>query len=145
MKILKVENQAIPRWVQFLEKTKLKPKASRGSRQLIKRLIEKHEEYQNDLYEIRENYFLIDEDGNFKEEEGLLLYRGDITDEQKQESVDRTNELLKEKAEVSFVEHSTKYEALFKALDGLDIPLSGEDALAYDELMTAYEENEEEK
>lgn len=145
MKILKLENQSLPRIIQFLDKVELKPKASRGSRQLIKRLIEKHEEYQEDLTVIRSDYFQKDEEDNFKEKEGLLLYKDNLTDEQKQEADMRVKELLNEQAEIAFVEHSTKYESLFKALEELDVLLGGEDALAYDELMTSYEDNKKEE
>lgn len=142
MKKLTFENSSLVVLLEFLDKVELKPKASRGSRQLLKRLLEKYNEFQEDLKAIRKDYFQMDaEEDEFIQENGVLLYKLGITEANKEEADQKVEELMKEKVEISFAEYSSKYETLFKGLDELDMTLSGEDAFAYDALMEAYENN----
>ncbi|WP_051932605.1 hypothetical protein [Carnobacterium inhibens] len=53
-------------------------------------------------------------------------------------------ELNNEEFEISFSEHTSKFEAMFEALENSEVELCGEDALSYDELLDAYESSEEE-
>lgn len=132
----------------LLKDAKLKNQASRGRNKFLKRLEEKHKEFNDELTEIRKDYFQVDEEGNLKSENGTFIFKEEVADaESKAEMNDRLKALEDEEFEVSFAEHSTKYEALFSALAHLDEELSGDKAVAYDELMDAYEANntEEEK
>ena len=129
----------------FLGDLELVGQASRGRTKFNSRLEEKNKEYLEDLKVIRKEYFEVDEAGELKVNgEGNLTYLDNITDEDKKALNERVLELQEETVEVSFTEYSTKYEAMFKDLDNLEIPLKGQKAYAYDLLMTAYEENEKE-
>lgn len=147
MKSLKMENRLIQVVFEFLREVTLKGKASRGRSKLLKRLEEKDKELQENRNEIRKEYFEVDENGEFKiDEDGTnLIFLESVTEEDKKILTDSLLDLDKEPFEITFTEYSTQYEALFKALDNLDEELSGNKALAYDELMTAYENNKEEK
>lgn len=145
MKTLKIKNRYIIVVSNLLNEINLKNQASRGRNKLIDRLVEKSKEFQEDLTEIRKEYFQVGEDGNLKAEDGRLVFKEDITEEDIEALNKSVEELQEESFEIAFVEHSKKYEALFDALNHLDEELSGEKALAYDVLLDAYEENGEEK
>lgn len=129
----------------FLGDLELVGQASRGRTKFNSRLEEKNKEFNDDLTEIRRDYFETDEGGNLKAEDDKLIFLDNVTDEDKKVLEERIEDLQNEEVEVSFTEYSTKYEALFKKLDKWEEPLKGQEAYAYDLLMTAYEENEEEK
>lgn len=145
MKTIKLKNVEVVPVFNFLQEVELVGQASRGRTKFNKRLEEKNKEFNEDLTEIRKDYFEVDEAGELVVKDNKFQPKEDMTDEQKKELKDRVKELEEEEVEVSFSEYSKKYEALFEALDQLDVPLKGQDAFAYDQLMTAYEENEEEK
>ncbi|WP_277631405.1 DUF1617 family protein [Atopococcus tabaci] len=145
MKTIKLKNNEVVPVFNFLQELELVGQASRGRTKFNKRLEEKNKEFNEDLTEIRKDYFEVDEAGELVVKDNKFQPKEDMTDEQKKELKDRVKELEEEEVEVSFSEYSKKYEALFEALDKLDVPLKGQDAFAYDQLMTAYEENEEEK
>lgn len=129
----------------FLDEVELVGKATRGRTKFNSRLEEKNKEYLEDLKVIRKEYFEVDEAGELKvDDDGNLTFLDNITDKDKKVLNERVLELQEETVEVSFTEYSTKYEAMFKDLDNLEIPLKGQEAYAYDLLMTAYEENEKE-
>lgn len=144
MKTLKIKNRYIIAVSNLLNEIKLKNQASRGRNKVIDRLVEKNQDFQKDLTEIRKDYFQVGEDGNLKVKDGQFLFKEDVTEEDKEVLNKRVDELQDEFFEIAFVEHSKKYEALFDALNQLDDDLSGEKAIAYDVLLDAYEENEEE-
>ncbi|WP_277631316.1 DUF1617 family protein [Atopococcus tabaci] len=145
MKTIKLKNNEVVPVFNFLQEVELVGQASRGRTKFNKRLEEKNKEFNEDLTEIRKDYFEVDEAGELVLKDNKFQPKEDMTDEQMKELKDRVKELEEEEVEVSFAEYSKKYEALFEALDKLDVPLKGQDAFAYDQLMTAYEENEEEK
>lgn len=129
----------------FLDEVELVGKATRGRTKFLSRLEEKNKEYLEDLKVIRKEYFEVDDAGELKvDADGNLTFLDNVTDEDKKVLNERVLELQEETVEVSFTEYSTKYEAMFKDLDNLEIPLKGQEAYAYDLLMTAYEENEKE-
>ena len=145
MKTIKMRNIDVVPVFNFLDEIELVGKATRGRTKFLSRLEEKNKEYLEDLKVIRKEYFEVDEAGELKVDgEGNLTFLDNITDEDKKVLNERVLELQEETVEVSFTEYSTKYEAMFKDLDNLEIPLKGQDAYAYDLLMTAYEENEKE-
>lgn len=142
MKTIKLENQSIVPVFTFLQGLNLKAnKASRGRTQFLKRLEEKNKEFNEALTDIQKEYFEVDEAGELKTgPEGKLIIKEGFSNTEANEKV---MELNKEHFEVQFGEYSTKYDALFAALDNLEIELSGQEAFAYNELMDAYEANEE--
>lgn len=142
MKKIKLENQMIVPVFTLLQELSLKAKASRGRNQFIKRLEEKSQEFNEALTEIRKEYFEVDADGELKSENGKYIYK-DLSKEN--ELNKRIEELNEELFEINFGEYSTKYEAMFEALDSTEEELSGQKAFAYNELMDAYEANENKK
>lgn len=145
MKTIKLENKLLVPVFTFLQSVNLKAnKASRGRTQLLKRLEEKSKEFNEALTEIRKEYFEIGEDGElvvvdsqykFKDEKNKTTLEAELNV--------KVEELNKEQFEIQFGEYSTKYDALFIALDNLEIEISGQEAFAYNELMDAYEVNED--
>lgn len=143
MKVIKMKNSDVVPVFNFLKDVELVGQASRGRTKFNSRLEEKNKEYMEDLKVIQKEYFELDEAGELKQKDDHLIPLENLTDEDKQVLNERVQELQDEIIEVSFAEYSTKYEAMFKKLDKLDAPLKGQNAYAYDLLMTAYEENEE--
>jgi len=141
MKTIKLKNKFMVVVFTLLKEAKLKNQASRGRNKFLKRLEEKNKEFNDELTEIRKDYFQVDEEGNLKTENDRFIFKDEVSDEAKTEMNDRLKALEDEEFEVSFAEHSTKYESLFSALSHLDEELSGDKAVAYDELMDAYEAN----
>lgn len=147
MKSIKLKNNLMVPVFTLLKEAKLKNLASRGRNKFLKRLEEKHKEFNDELTEIRKDFFQVDEDGKLIVEDGKFIFNEEVEEhpELKDDLNKRVKELEEDSFEISFAEYSTKYEALFEALEHLDEELSGDKALAYDELMEAYENIEEEK
>lgn len=147
MKSIKLKNNLMVAVFTLLKEAKLKNQASRGRNKFLKRLEEKNKEFNDELTEIRKDFFQVDEKGDLKVEDGQFIFKEEVDEhpEMKEDLDKRVKELQEETFEISFAEYSTKYEALFEALEHLDEELSGDKALAYDELMDAYENTEEEK
>lgn len=137
-KSIKIKNTEIIPTFEFLQDLELLAKASRGRNRLQARLAEKSKEFANDLMDIQKEYFKTDSKGELITEDGKNLVPIEGSD--LQEFNDKVYELNDESAEIIFGEDSDKLEALFVALDDLQIPLSGQKALIYDMLMTTYEE-----
>jgi hypothetical protein len=137
-KSIKIKNTEIIPTFEFLQDLELLAKASRGRNRLQARLAEKNKEFANDLMDIQKEYFKTNDDGDLITEDGKNLVPIEGSD--LQEFNDKVYELNDESAEIIFGEDSDKLEALFAALDDLQTPLSGQKALIYDMLMTAYEE-----
>ena len=137
-KSIKIKNTEIIPTFEFLQELELLPKASRGRNRLQKRLEEKNKEFANDLTDIQKEYFKTNSERELITEDGKNLIPIEGSDLQELEH--KVEELNNESAEIIFGEDSDKLEALFAALDDLQIPLSGQKALIYDMLMTAYEE-----
>lgn len=145
MKTIKMRNIDVVPVFNFLGDLELVGQASRGRTKFNSRLEEKNKEYMEDLKVIQKEYFEVDEAGELKQKGDKLIPLENLTDEDRKVLNERVKELQEETVEVSFTEYSTKYEAMFKKLDKWEEPLKGQDAYAYDLLMTAYEENEEKK
>ena len=147
MKTIKLENSLLIPVFTFLQNINLKAnKASRGRTQLLKRLEEKSKEFNESLTEIRKEYFEVDGDSELVVNKGKYKFK----DEENKKALevelnDKVEKLNKEHFEIQFGEYSAKYDALFEALDNLEIELSGQEAFAYNELMDAYETNEDKK
>jgi hypothetical protein len=137
MKTIKIKNIETGQIFNFLQNLELKGKASRGRTQLMKRLDEKNKEFLADLTELQKEHFETDKNGDLiSDENGMLNPLGEA---EAREAETKGGELQQEVVEISFGEYSSKYEALFSALDELDVPLVGHQAEVYDTLMTAYE------
>lgn len=147
MKSIKLKNNLMVAVFTLLKEAKLKNQASRGRNKFLKRLEEKNKEFNDELTEIRKEFFQVDDNGKLKAEDGKFVFKDEVEEhpELKEELNNRVKELENEEFEISFAEYSNKYEALFEALENFDEELSGDKALAYDELMDAYENTEEEK
>lgn len=137
-KSIKIKNTEIIPTFEFLQDLELLAKASRGRNRLQARLAKKNKEFANDLMDIQKEYFKTNSEGDLITEDGKTLIPIEGSDLQELEY--KVEELNNESAEIIFGEDSDKLEALFAALDDLQIPLSGQKALIYDMLMTAYEE-----
>lgn len=150
MKTLKIENNLIKVIFEFLRMIDLSSNrtASRGRSQLLKRLEEKNTELIENQDEIRKEYFVLDEQGQFKvQEDGqTLIFLDGLTHTDIQQLDRDLFDLQREKFEINFGEHSSQYEMLFSALEDEEtdfgVELSGDNAVAYNELMDAYERNE---
>ena len=147
MKKIKLANNLIVPVFNFLNEVKLSAnKASRGRTQFLKRLEEKNKEFSEAVTDIRKEYFKVDENGELLIVEGEYQFKDpEMKVVQDAALTKKLTELGEELFEIHFGEYSTKYEALFSALDHLEVELSGSDALAYNEVMDAYEANEDKK
>lgn len=146
MKTIKLENQMIIPVFQFLQNATLVGKATRGRNQFLKRLEEKSKEFNEALTDIRKEYFVLDKEGELKVNKGEYKFKDEENKEElEKELAEKIKDLNKEECEIQFGEYSTKYDALFTALDSYEEGLSGQEALGYNELMDAYESNENEK
>lgn len=144
MKKIKLANNLIVPVFNFLSEVKLSAnKASRGRTQFLKRLEEKSKEFNEAATDIRKEYFKVNDEGNLLVVDGEYQFKDpEMKAVQDVALTKKLTELGEETFEIHFGEYSTKYEALFSALDNLEVELSGADALAYNELMDAYESNE---
>ena len=140
MKKIKLENKMIVPVFQFLQEAVLTGNSTRGRNQFMKRLEEKSKDFNDALTEIRKEYFKVDKEGELVVENGNFVFKDSINKKELEEKIKALNE---EELEIHFGEYSMKYNALFEALDNYDQPLSGQDALGYNELMDAYEANED--
>jgi len=145
MKTIKLENQDLFQAVLFLKSLHLKGNATRGKQKFIERLVEKNNEYGTQEKELLKPYSKVDEDGQLVISEGRYELKEEVTKEEKEQLLKEREELNKEIAEISFVEYSSKYEALFGVLDDWQEPIAPEHSFIYDKLMDKYEENEEGK
>lgn len=145
MKEIILENRYLIPAINLLATIEWSKTAGRGYGKFNKRLLEKHEEFKEDLKDIQKEYFVINKDGEFLEKDGQLQYRKDVTDEQKKEANTRVDELMNETSTISFNEYSTKFDAMFEDLTNTEMKFKGVNAIAYDELMDAYENNLEEE
>lgn len=146
MKSIKLQNQDLTPATLFLKSLSVNGKATRGKQKFIERLIEKNKEYATQEQDILKPYCRLDESGELIVlENGAIEFKEDTTVDQKEQLVKDREELNQEDAEISFVEHSSKYEALFQTLENWESPIEPEYSFIYDKLMDQYELNEEEK
>lgn len=150
MKKLTIKNKDLVPVFAFLQSLNLKGKATRGRTQLLKRVEEKSKEFNEELTEINTLYFKKDEDDEFIVNNGVYEF---IDKKKKKEANEKVKELHEEEVEILFGEYSTKLEYLFVALQAIEeeeeqysnIEFSGQEAYGFNELMEAYERNEEEQ
>lgn len=112
---LEIPNFHLKKVAEFLPTIELAGRASRGKVKFLDKLTVKLQEFSTDFSNIKEQK--IDED---KKNDEII-------------------ELIKENAIISMDEYPHLMNAFFDALDNYEVALKGEDAIAYDVLLTAYE------
>lgn len=135
-KTLEFKNDELIGIGNFLGNLKLKNMASLGRSKLIKLIVAKNKEFQDDLNEIRDQFFIKDDDGQFKVENEKLVYKDKS---QKDEAGKQFNDLDNEKAVIEITEYSSKLKKMYAALQNYDGEFSNQDAIAYDILMDAFD------
>lgn len=137
MNTIAFKNGELVKIANFLGNLKLKNMASLGRTKLIRLISDKNEEYQSDLDEIRNRYFVKDANNKFKSENGKLIYKNEADKSQANNDVE---ELATDKAVISTTEYSNKFKKLYQALQDYDGEFSNEEALAYEVVMDAFDE-----
>lgn len=145
MKKLVLKNKELVPCINFIDKVDMVGHASRGRTKLQKRLTEELEDYEAEMNVIRQDYYVLDKDGELVQENNSYSKRDNLTKEEENTLTERVKSLMESDVEVELATYSKKYEAFFKKLDNLEMAISGADAMAYDVLLDAYEANEEEK
>lgn len=122
----------------FLGSLKLKNMASLGRSKLIKLIVTKNEDFQNDLNEIRNQYFEKNEDGEFKTEKNSnkLVFKDESL---KDEADQQVHAISDDVAVISIAEYSNKFKKLYEALQNYDGEFSEQDALLYELVMDAFD------
>lgn len=145
MKVIKLKNSDLVAAALFLRSLALGGKPTRGKQKFLERLMEKNNEFFDQEKEVVKKYCQTNEkDEPLIKDNNYVLKEG-LSDEDKEKMKAERSELMNETAEISFVEYSEKYEALFKALVEWPEKIEPEHSYIYDVLMDEYENNEEEK
>ncbi|WP_208560633.1 DUF1617 family protein [Marinilactibacillus kalidii] len=116
MKTLTFQNNQIQSIFNTLDATIIEQgKARRGKGKLQKSLIEADKEYQDNLKEIREEYFEVDEQGSIVKDEkgGWLAKEG----KNEKEGTDKIQELLDEELKLDVLTYDTKLKAFYDKLN----------------------------
>lgn len=139
-KTLEFKNKDMVAVGNFLGTLNLKSKASRGRSKLVKLLMVKIDEYNDDRKEALDPYF---KDGELlKDKDGKNLPEN----EEKAKKI--VEEMESETAVIEFTEYSEKLKALYDAIIDYPSEFNGIDGMAYDLLMDQFEsafENETEE
>lgn len=137
-KTLEFKNFQVLGVTNFLIKLKLKNLASIGRSRLVKRLTEKLKEQDEDIKQMRGDYFEKDTDGEFVvKNDKLQLIKG-----KKLEDANKAFEELKNtEAVVEFTEYSKKLKAFYDALVDYPYELDGTDAENYELVLLQLENN----
>ena len=114
---LEIPNIHLKKVVEFLPTIELVGRSSRGKVKFLDKVSVKLQEFSTDFSKIKEQK--IDED---KKNDEII-------------------ELVKENAIISMDEYPQLMNAFFDALENYEVALKGDDAIAYDVLLTAYESN----
>ncbi|GFH42749.1 hypothetical protein Hs30E_13000 [Lactococcus hodotermopsidis] len=135
--MLTFKNQELAPVINFLGKLALAPKASRCRSKLIKKLMEKYEEFSEDEKNLFEKYGERDDKGNLvKTDDGNYK----LVPETAKECLKEQRILVDEEVMIALDEIEEKVKYLVAQLDELDIEFSGNDAVIYDTLMDKLEE-----
>lgn len=137
-KILNFKNNQIESMVDMLSNLSISGKASRGRSKLKEKLIAKLKEYNDEVEEARDPYFVKDKDGERIVKDKKYVYKDNVD---KKELGKTLAEIGEEQASVEFTEYSEKFKALYESLDNYGLNLSGKDADCYDLLMDQLEDN----
>ena len=137
--MLKVKNYQLVDVLEFLEKTELKPRASRVRTKLNKLFYAKIEELQGDERALLDKFGKKDENGKLIENQGTFT----LVEETAAEYHREKRMLLEEVTSVSIDELKDKVVILVEELENSDIRLSGKDAEALDLLLDSLEDEVE--
>jgi len=138
MNTLKFKNGELVVIGNFFGDLRLKNIASLGRSKLIKLIVAKNNEYQDDLNQIRAHYFEKDESGNFKKhKDGTLVYKQDAD---KNKATAEVQEAAEDYAVISVTEYSNKFKKLYQALQEYDGEFDNQSALLYEVVMDAFDE-----
>ncbi|MEW6191455.1 MAG: DUF1617 family protein [Bacillota bacterium] len=130
-KTLAFKNKDMVAVGNFLGTLNLKSKASRGRSKLVKLLMVKIDEYNDDRKEALDPYF---KDGELlKDKDGKNLPEN----EEKAKKI--VEEMESETAVIEFTEYSEKLKALYDAIIDYPSEFNGVDGMAYDLLMDQLE------
>lgn len=130
-KTLEFKNKDMVAVGNFLGTLNLKSKASRGRSKLVKLLMVKIDEYNDDRKEALDPYF---KDGELlKDKDGKNLPEN----EEKAKKI--VEEMESETAVIEFTEYSEKLKALYDAIIDYPSEFNGIDGMAYDLLMDQLE------
>lgn len=153
MKTIKLKNSEVVPVYQALENITVQGrKPRRGKGKLQKALNQKNKEFQEDLEEIRTDYFKKKEDGTFEIEGDRFVWLEEIENdpEAKKQANDQTKELNEEFIGIDLVEHESKIKSFFDALENDEF--TGKDGLRDEDFETlmelledAFEGNNEDK
>lgn len=135
--MLKFKNSEIETVANFLGKLPLKSKASRARTLLINKLNEKFGDYTAFQKELLDEYGKKQDSGElFQDEQGNFHWEADKVDE----ANEAMNELGDDIVYIDTVEYRPNMKFLSLSLEDLDMELSGNDAIVYDQLMDQLEE-----
>ena len=135
--MLSLKNQELAPVINFLTALELSPKASRCRSKLVKKLMEKYEEYVDDEKALFEKYGKRDEnDELLKSEEGVYK----LVEETSAVCLAEQQSLIDEEVAINLDEIKDKVKFLVSKLDKLDVKFAGNDAVIYDVLMDQLEE-----
>ena len=137
-KILNFKNNQLEAMVNMLSNLSISGKASRGRSKLKEKLIDKLKEYNDEIEEARDPFFVKDKEGKRQVENNKYVFKND---KDKKELVNALDEIGGEQASVEFTEYFEKFKALYESLDNYDHDLAGKDADCYDLLMDELENN----
>lgn len=130
-KTLEFKNKDMVAVGNFLGTLNLKSKASRGRSKLVKLLMVKIDEYNDDRKEALDPYF---KDGELlKDKDGKNL------PENEENAKKIVEEMESETAVIEFTEYSEKLKALYEAIVDYPGEFNGVDGMAYDLLMDQLE------
>ena len=118
---LEIQNIHLKTVTEFLPTVEFAGRASRGKVKFLDKVSAKLQEFSTDFNEIKEKK--MDED---KKNDEII-------------------DLIKENAVISMEEYPQLMNAFFNALENYEVALKGDDAIAYDVLLTAYESNNDSK
>lgn len=123
--------------IEFLNSVELKGKESRSRSKVVKKLIEKLKELQEDEKVLLESFSNKDESGEVVRLDDLSY---DVPKENLLELTKQKNELLNEYAIVDCSEIYQHCKTLLSSLEDFDKNLSGQEAEVYDLLLDQLEE-----
>lgn len=135
-------NKKLANFCNLLLTVEAKGKKSRAVAKFLKLTLAKTEELQMFQRELIKQYFEQDENGNAKvDKSGNPLWLDGVD---KEAYVKERNELDNELVIIDLTEYTPFVEYLISALDEWENLLSGQDAIAYDELLDKLEALQEE-
>jgi hypothetical protein len=133
--MLKIKNYQLVDALEFLEKSELKPRASRVRTKLTKLLYAKIQDLQGDEMALLEKFGKCDDSGKLIEDNGTYTLIEETVAEYHQEK----GALLEEMTSLNVDELRDKLTVLIEELEDSEVKLAGKDAESLDLLLDALE------